>query len=174
MSANLHLVIGSTGAGKSTFARELARRVGGVCFIVDEWMQRLFHPERPGDAGYDWYAPRIERCTELIGSLSTELVRVGTPSVLEIGLTQRAARAGFYERARAAQLRVQLHVLEAPAALRWQRVEARNSARGATFAMEVTREMFDFVEQMWEPPSERELLEHDGERVDTSTPVADR
>lgn len=40
--------------------------------------------------------------------------------------------------------------------------------------MEVTREMFDFVEQMWEPPSERELLEHDGERVDTSAPLPDR
>jgi hypothetical protein len=28
--------------------------------------------------------------------------------------------------------------------------------------------MFDFVEQVWEPPSDSELLEHDGERVDTS------
>ena len=172
MSADLHLIVGSTGAGKSTFARDLAGRVGGVCFIVDEWMQQLFHPERPSGAGYDWYAPRIERCTELIWSLSADLVRVGTPSVLEIGLTQRAARAAFYERARAAQLKVQLHALDAPAALRWQRVEARNRTRGSTFAMEVTREMFDFVEHMWEAPSEHELLAHDGELVDTSAPRA--
>ena len=172
MSADLHLVVGSTGAGKSTFARELARRAGGVCFIVDEWMQHLFHPERPQDAGYDWYAPRIERCTGLIWALSIDLVRAGTPSVLEIGMTQRAARAAFYERARAANLRVQLHALDAPAAVRWQRVEARNRTRGDTFALEVTRDMFDFVEQMWEPPDERELREHDGERVDTSVSAA--
>jgi predicted kinase len=94
--------------------------------------------------------------------------------VLEIGLTQRATRAAFYERARAAQLRVQLHVLDAPAAVRWQRVEARNRSRGETFAIEVTREMFDFVEQMWEPPDERELAAHDGERVDTSAPTMAR
>ena len=168
VSADLHLVVGSTGSGKSTFARTLAQRIGGVCFIVDEWMRRLYHPERPNDAGYNWYAPRIERCTELIWQIAADLVRVGTPSVLEIGLTQRAARAAFYERARTAQLRVQLHVLEAPAEVRWQRVEARNRERGATFSLEVTREMFDFVEQMWEPVDAQELRAHDGERVDAA------
>ena len=174
MSADIHLVIGSTGAGKSTFAHALAQRSGGVSFIVDDWMQRLFHPERPKGAGFEWYAPRIERCTELIWSLAVDLVRVGTPSVLEIGMTQRAARAAFYERAAAAQLHVQLHVLEAPAALRWQRVEARNRQRGKTFAMEVTRDMFDFVEQMWEPPDAEELRAHQGERVEASAPTEPR
>lgn len=160
--------MGSTGAGKSTFARQLAREHGGVCFVVDEWMQRLFHPERPEAAGYDWYAPRIERSTQMIWSLVLQLGAVGTPSVLEIGLTQRAARLAFYERARQAALRVALHVVEAPAALRWQRVEARNRERGATFTIEVTRAMFDFVEGMWEPPDTAELAEHGGRRVDTS------
>jgi predicted kinase len=174
MSPDIHLVVGSTGAGKSTFARALAQRSGGVCFVVDEWMQRLFHPERPKDAGFDWYAPRIERCTALIWSLTVELVRAGTPSVLEIGMTQRSARAAFYERARAARLSVQLHVLDAPAALRWQRVEHRNRQRGATFALEVTRGMFDFVEQMWEPPDAEELRAHDGERIDTAAPAEPR
>jgi len=167
---DVHLVVGSTGAGKSTYARRLARECGGVCFVVDEWMQRLFHPDRPEAAGYEWYAPRIERCTEMIWSLVVDLVRTGAPSVLEIGLTERAAREAFYERTARAGLSLQLYVVDAPAEVRWHRVEARNRERGPTFALDVTREMFDFVEQMWEPPSDEELRAHGGQRVDTSAP----
>jgi len=167
---DVHLVVGSTGAGKSTYAKRVARECGGVCFVVDEWMQRLFLPDRPDAAGYDWYAPRIERATEMIWSLVVELVRAGTPSVLEIGLTERAARQAFYERVERAGLSLELHVVDAPVAVRWQRVEARNRERGATFAMHVTREMFDFVEGMWQPPDDDELRARAGQRVDTSTP----
>lgn len=168
MSVDVHLVVGSTGAGKSTFARRLALECGGVCFVVDDWMKRLYLPERPQNAGYDWYAPRIARVTEMIWSVVVDLVRAGAPSVLELGMTQRAAREDFYEQVARAGLRLQLHVVDAPAELRWQRVQQRNQQRGDTFALEVTREMFDFVEGMWEPPDEAELRAHEGERLDMS------
>jgi predicted kinase len=171
MFADLHLVVGSTGAGKSTFARQLAQSSGAVRFAIDEWMETLFGPDRPEAAGYDWYAPRVARCTELIWTLASQLVRVGTPSVLEIGLTERAARQAIYERAREQGFVVRLHVVEAPAAVRWQRVEARNREKGETFVLEVTRDMFDFVETMWQPPDEAELHAHHGERIDTSRPL---
>lgn len=164
----VHLIVGSTGAGKSTYARELAERERGVRFAIDEWMLELFGPDRPDDAGYDFYAPRIERSSAMIWSVVLQLARAHVPSVLEIGLTERAAREAFYQKAAAARLRLELHCLEAPRELRWRRVEARNRERGSTFAMEVTREMFDFVEQMWEPPDDAELSAHDGSRVDTS------
>lgn len=168
MSAHIHLVVGSTGAGKSTLALELARRHAAVPFTIDEWMRQLFHPDRPQDAGYDWYAPRIGRALEMIWGVAVDLARVGTPSVLEIGMTQRAARAAFYRRVEQAGLRLALHVAEAPANVRWQRVEARNQSRDGTFSLEVTREMFDFVEQMWEPPNDDELSAHAGQRYDTA------
>jgi len=47
LSARWHVVAGSTGAGKSTFARELASRVGGVRFSIDEWMTRLYWMDSP-------------------------------------------------------------------------------------------------------------------------------
>jgi predicted kinase len=168
MHIDIHLIVGSTGSGKSTFARELARRCGGVRFAIDEWMMQLFGPDRPEAAEYDWYAPRIERATEMIWRLVGDLARLRTPCVLEVGLTQRAEREAFYERVRADGLNLKLHVLDAPASLRWERVEARNQSRGETFSLQVTRDMFDFVEQMWEAPDARELREHAGERVDTS------
>jgi predicted kinase len=168
MHIDIHLIVGSTGSGKSTFARALAQRCGGMRFAIDEWMMQLFGPDRPEAADYDWYAPRIERSSEMIWRLVADLARLRTPSVLEVGLTQRAAREAFYERARAEGLRLKLHALDAPASLRWDRVEARNQSRGETFSLQVTRDMFDFVEQMWEAPDEHELREHAGERVDTS------
>jgi predicted kinase len=168
MRSDIHLIVGSTGSGKSTFARELARQCGGVRFAIDEWMMQLFGPDRPEAAAYEWYAPRIGRCTEMIWQLVVDLARVGTASVLEVGLTQRAARDAFYERARAAGLQVQLHALQAPASLRWERVQARNQSQGETFSLQVTRDMFDFVERLWEAPDDGELREHAGERVDTS------
>lgn len=167
--AQLLLVVGSTGAGKSTFARQLARQHGGVCFIIDEWMTRLYGPDRPDDAGYDWYAPRIERCTEGIFQVASDLAGVGVPAVLEIGLTDRAARQQFCERVQRAGLRLKLYALEAPAEVRWQRVVARNHERGPTFALTVTREMFDFVESLWEAPDDAELAAQGGERIVTST-----
>jgi hypothetical protein len=70
----------------------------------------------------------------------------------------------------AAGLELTLHCLEAPAEVRWKRVESRNQERGQTFSIAVTRDMFDFVEQMWEPPDEAELRAHRGERVDACLP----
>lgn len=169
MAALVHLVVGSTGAGKSTQVQRLARQHGAVPFVIDEWMRHMFHPDRPADAGYDWYAPRIERSLEMIWRVVLELGRVGVPSVLEVGMTQRAARAEFYQRAEQAGVALQLHLVDAPVELRWQRVQARNRAQDGTFALHVTREMFDFVENMWEPPDEAELNAHAGVRHATGS-----
>ena len=38
----IHLICGSTGAGKTTYALELAERIGAVRFSIDEWMTALF------------------------------------------------------------------------------------------------------------------------------------
>jgi len=53
---------------------------------------------------------------------------------------------------------VQLHILDVPLEERWRRVQARNEEKGETHQLqfEVTRDMFDFVESMWEPPGEAE------------------
>src|SRR5687768_55420 len=44
-SARVHLVLGPVGAGKSTFALELARSSGAVRLTLDEWMTELFRPD---------------------------------------------------------------------------------------------------------------------------------
>lgn len=88
-------------------------------------------PDRPEDAAPAWYLERIARATEMIWTISQQLVAGGVDVVLEIGLTARADRDAFYERVRRAGHRLTLHVVDAPRELRWSRVEARNREQGA-------------------------------------------
>jgi predicted kinase len=163
----IHLVVGSTGAGKSTYARALSRDLGAARFAIDEWMETLFFADRPDDAGPDWYMNRIARATDMIWEMVTQLVPLGTSTVLEIGLTQRDARSQFYDRVTARDLSLKLHVVDAPREERWARVEGRNRDKGETYSMQVTRGMFDFVENMWEPPEPAELERWNGAIVRT-------
>ncbi|NKB26358.1 MAG: hypothetical protein GKR99_01875 [Rhodobacteraceae bacterium] len=57
---------------------------------------------------------------------------------------------------------VTLHYIDVPRDIRWDRVQQRNTEKGATFALEVTREMFEFIEDLWEAPTEAEMSARNG------------
>jgi len=154
--ASWHLVAGSTGAGKSTAAREIAERVGGVRFSIDEWMSALYWMDCPEKNDFPWALERVARCEAQIEAVAAELVRVGVSSVLDLGFTTRAQRMEWLDRAQAAGVECLLHVLEVDAEVRWERVYERNRGEAGTFAFVVTREMFDFMEERWEAPDVEE------------------
>jgi predicted kinase len=89
------------------------------------------------------------------------------PCVLDLGFSQTKSRAKFADFAQAAGLSVQLHFIDVPAEERWQRVATRNARKGETYQLrfDITREMFDFVEGLWEPPTHAEMLAYDGVRT---------
>ena len=147
-----HLVAGSTGAGKTTYARGLTQRLGGICFSIDEWMNTLFWPDCPEKDNFPWAIERVRRCEAQAAEVAAQLIRSGVSSVLDMGLTTRAQREGWLDRAQAAGVRIELHLLDLPPALRWQRVQQRNAAAEGTFVFTVTRAMFDSLEQIWELP----------------------
>jgi predicted kinase len=154
-----HLVAGSTGAGKSTAAREIAARVGGVRFSIDAWMNALYWMDCPEKNDFPWALERVGRCEAQIEAVARELARVGVDAVLDLGFTTRAQRMEWLKRARAAGMGCVLHVLEVDAETRWARVLERNSGDSGTYSFEVTREMFDFMEERWEAPSLEERAE---------------
>ena len=47
MTVDVHLEVGFTGAGKTTYAFELAAREGALRLSIDEWMITLFGPDQP-------------------------------------------------------------------------------------------------------------------------------
>ena len=64
---------------------------------------------------------------------------------------------------------MKLHLVDAPREQRWARVCGRNAeaGEGGQLPFALTREMFDFVESLWEPPSAAELAACDGVTIDT-------
>jgi predicted kinase len=157
MSATLHVIFGPSGAGKTTYANAFARREKAVSFILDEWMARLFAPDMPEKIEYDWMVERVGRCEAQIWSSAAGVLAAGTSVILDIGLMRRADRARVREIAEAAGLPLQFHYVTAPAEVRRARVAERNVVRGENFAIEVTPEMFEFVEGVFETPDDAEL-----------------
>jgi predicted kinase len=159
----IHFICGSTGAGKSTFAKRLSEDLGGVVFSIDEWMTALFWMDSPQPIESSWALERVDRCQEQIWATALRVAERGVPCVLDFGFGMKALRLKFATRAAEAGLCVRLHVLDVPADERWRRVQARNEERGAThhLTFSVTREMFEFVETMWQPPDADELASYE-------------
>ena len=125
---DVHLIAGSTGAGKTTFARGLTNRVGGVRFSIDEWMTALFWADCPQPIAPAWAMARVERCYGQIWSIASVVAARGIPVVLDLGFTTRATRARFAGLARDAGLTPRLHVIDVP------RRRALAASRGAQCA----------------------------------------
>jgi len=153
----VHMVCGPTGGGKTTAAIALAEHLKGVRFSIDEWMAILFWKDSPQPIEYLWTVERITRCEVLIWSMAKQTLSRNVPVVLDLGFTKTEHRTRFVALARDAGYRCAVHVTDAPAEERWKRVQTRNAKKGATYQLQVTREMFEFMEKMWEPPSAEEL-----------------
>ena len=157
MTATLHVIFGPSGAGKTTYAHTFARRQNAVAFILDDWMAKLFGPDIPEPIEYDWMIERVQRCEAQIWSVVAGCLAAGTSVILDIGLMRQADRARVREIAQATDLPLQFHFVTAPTETRRARVAERNVVRGENFAIEVTPELFAFIEGVYEPPGTGEL-----------------
>ena len=165
--ANIYLICGSTGAGKSTHSEALAQKVAGVRFSIDEWMQTLHNMDQPETMSFNWFYERVQRNCLQMRSLAEQLVSINTPAIFDCGLTNKEQRDIFVNWAAEKGYSVALHFVDVPTETRWQRVLKRNEEQAETFQFEVTREMFDFIEGMWEAPNSAEMAALNGVRITT-------
>ncbi|MXU64159.1 AAA family ATPase [Oceanomicrobium pacificus] len=163
--ALVHLICGATGAGKSTYARQLATDIGGVRFSIDEWLAELFLPDGALDSGFDWFYERVQRACSRMRSVAEQLGPIGVPSIFDVGLTDRKERGIFEDWAAEQGFPVRLHWIDVDPETRWARVQQRNANRSATFSFEVDRGMFDFIESIWEAPDAEEMARMNGLRI---------
>ncbi len=165
MAVDVILVVGCTGAGKTTYARALTTELGGLRFSIDEWMMPLFGPDVPDPIPFDWMMERVNRCEATIWTMAMQAVARGVPVVLDLGFTKEQHRQKFRDLAAAEGLCAAVHFIDVSRETRWQRVQHRNAEQGDTFAMHVDRAMFDFMESMWEPPVRAEWELNNGRRI---------
>ena len=154
------LIVGSTGAGKTTYARRLAEETSAVVYSIDNWMKALYWqdmPEHPDiewfQSNHTWYTDRIARCEDLIKDLSYRRARLHQPSLLDLGFSTAKHRQGFIDFYKGHGIAVDIHFLNPDPKIRWERVQKRNRNRGETFVMEVDSSMFDYMESIFQPPS---------------------
>ncbi|MFZ3005887.1 MAG: ATP-binding protein [Phenylobacterium sp.] len=157
MTATLHVIFGPSGAGKSTYAKQLARGEPAVHFAIDEWMARLFAADMPEPLEFEWMMARVERCEAQIWSVAASTMAAGTSVVLDLGLMRKTDRARVAEIAEACELPLQFHFVTASPDVRRARVLERNEVRGETFSIDVSPDMFDFIEGVFEAPDADEL-----------------
>lgn len=163
--ADIYLICGATGAGKSTYAETLAQQVSGVRFSIDEWMQQLHNKDQPETGLYEWFYERVQRNCAQMRNMAERLVELSTPAIFDCGLTNKIERDIFAVWAGSRGFKTSLHFVDVPLDNRWRRVKKRNTEQAETFQFEVTREMFDFIESIWEAPSEAEMTALNGKRI---------
>ncbi len=159
----LILVTGLTGAGKTTYCQSFIKEHKAKYFSIDNWMKSLYWQDMPEEPDIDWfvenqkwYTDRMKRCEFLIRKEAQALLEIGVTVLLDLGFTSRESRGEYIQFARNLKKDVEIHFLDVDKEIRWQRVEKRNQGTSESYAMQVSRDMFDYIESVFEPFSDEE------------------
>jgi len=150
--ARLIVVCGLPGAGKTTLARAIEKRTGGIRFCPDEWMDAM---------GIDlWDEARRGKVEALQWKVAQALLAAGATAIVEWGTWGRSERDALRLRARELGAAVELHYVTAPVDVLFERIQRRGSenppiARDALLQwVEVFEEPTDEEMALFDKPSE--------------------
>ncbi len=143
MSARLIIICGLPGAGKSTHARSLETSLDAIRFNPDEWMDAL---------GINlWDEAARGRVEALQWTFAQRLLHLGQTVLIEWGTWGRSERDALREEARALGASVELHYVNAPLEVLFDRVTVRELEDPP-----MTREQLEQYAKSFQEPSELE------------------
>lgn len=153
----IHLIVGNTGSGKTTYSTELNLKTNGIIFSIDAWNNTLFLPDKKPTDGLEWFLERIVRAEKMMMEIVQQLENAKTDSILDLGLSKFSHREKFRKFADENGFELRTHFLDISKETRWNRVLKRNNEKGATFEFEVSKDDFDFMETWFEQPTDEEM-----------------
>ena len=160
----IHLICGPIGAGKTTIAHQLAEQHNAIRFSEDEWLSNLFIPDAPEnllDESIEmlatWAAEKYQRCRGQIWPLCEQLLKQGIHVVLDGAAANKEQRDKIREKAAKSGVGFKLYYVTADKETRRSRVLERNAKGGKTYSMQVSVEMFELMEHLFEMPELGEL-----------------
>jgi predicted kinase len=146
----VHLICGFLGAGKTTFAKELATQVSGVRFSIDEWYLKLY-ADGPTHV-LDHTA--FNRVQVALDELWPQIAAHDIDVVLDFGFWSRAQRDAARARAASVGAEVRLHWVRCPDEIALARCLERN---GDSDSFLISEEGFYDMKTRFEPPTPDEL-----------------
>ncbi len=153
----IHLIVGNTGSGKTTYSNQLKTKTNGVIFSIDKWNNTLFLPDKKPTDGLEWFLERIDRAESIMMNLIEQLENSKLDSILDLGLSKYEYRQKFRKFADSHGFELTTHFLDISKETRLKRIMKRNNEKGETFEFEVTRENFDFMGNWFEIPTDSEM-----------------
>lgn len=154
----IHLIVGNTGSGKTSYANKLKKDIGGLVFSIDKWNNNLFFQDKKDTDGLQWILERIERSESLIMNLVIQLESIGVDAILDLGLSKFTHREKFRNFANSNSFAHKIHFLDTSKETRLKRIFERNETKGETFEFEVSKENFEFMESWFEKPTKKEVV----------------
>lgn len=151
-SAKLIFFCGKMAAGKSTLARDLAKRENAVLLVEDEFLNALFPGEIMDIAGYVKCSSRLKNA---LAPHVCALLSKGISVVLDFPANTKAQRAWFRELLERANVEHELHFVDAPDALCKGQLAGRSKGLPAG-APWTTEEEFEAITAYFRPPSDDE------------------
>ena len=147
----LIIVCGLPGSGKTTRAKQLERELRAIRFSPDEWMARL-------GSGL-WESVTRGQIEELQWKLAQNLLTLGHTVVIEWGTWGRSERDALREGARALGAAVELHFLDAPLDILFDRIRWRNEESPPITPDDLTK-----WDRQFQRPSQEEMALFDAVR----------
>ncbi|MGD0628599.1 MAG: ATP-binding protein [Terracidiphilus sp.] len=139
----LIVVCGLPGAGKTSHATQVAQKLHGVRLCADEWMADL--------SINLWDSDARQRIEQLQWKVAQQILSLGDNVVIEWGTWARSERDALRMGARKLGAAVELHFLDAPVDVLFDRIRKRDAETPA-----ITFEDMQKWAQMFEKPSTEE------------------
>jgi predicted kinase len=87
-----HLISGLPCSGKTTYAKVLRERTGGILLSLDYWLITMYGRYSLDHIGYPEHVRRVLACRQLISDIACEFLRHGVDVILDDGFFLREHR----------------------------------------------------------------------------------